>query len=84
MVFKLTGVVVEEVGCLKRTILGEIKMKEIMGLYMILIAIYFVNLTNITLFNAEWNGIAMWLSTGLFIAGTAYYLMSRDSIKKNK
>ncbi|WP_198166203.1 MULTISPECIES: hypothetical protein [Sporosarcina] len=57
-------------------------MKEIMGLYVILIAIYFVNLTNITLFNAEWNGIAMWLSTGLFIAGTAYYLMSRESIKK--
>ena len=59
-------------------------MKEIMGLYVILTAIYFVNLTNITLFNAELNGIAMWLSTGLFIAGTAYYLMSRDSIKKNK
>lgn len=58
-------------------------MKEIMELYVILIAIYFVNLTNITLFNAEWNGIAMWLSTGLFIAGTAYYLMSRESIKKN-
>ncbi|WP_167693455.1 hypothetical protein [Sporosarcina ureae] len=57
-------------------------MKEIMGLYFILIAIYVVNLTNITLFNGDWNGIAMWLSTGLFIAGTAYYLMSRESIKK--
>jgi hypothetical protein len=63
---------------------GCVKMKEITGLYVILIAIFLVNLTNITLFNGEWNGIAMWLSTGLFIAGTAYFLMSRDSIKKNK
>ena len=59
-------------------------MKEITGLYIILIAIFFVNLTNITLFNGEWNGIAMWLNTGLFIAGTAYFLMSRDAIKKKK
>jgi hypothetical protein len=59
-------------------------MKEITGLYVIFIAIFLVNLTNITLFNGEWNGIAMWLSTGLFIAGTAYFFMSRDSIKKNK
>jgi hypothetical protein len=63
---------------------GCVKMKEITGLYVILIAIFLVNLTNITLFNGEWNGIAMWLSTGLFIAGTAYFFMSRDSIKKNK
>lgn len=63
---------------------GCVKMKEITGLYVILIAIFFVNLTNTTLFNGEWNGIAMWLSTGLFIAGTAYFFMSRDSIKKNK
>ena len=59
-------------------------MKEITGLYVILAAIYFVNLTNMTLFNNEWNGIAMWLNTGLFVAGTTYFLLSRDSIKKNK
>ena len=59
-------------------------MKEITGLYVILAAIFFVNLTNMTLFNNEWNGIAMWLNTGLFVAGTTYYLLSRDSIKKNK
>ena len=59
-------------------------MKEITGLYVILAAIFFVNLTNMTLFNNEWNGIAMWLNTGLFVAGTTYFLLSRDSIKKNK
>lgn len=57
-------------------------MKEIIGLYVILNALYFVNLTNITLLNGDWDGIAMWLNTGLFIAGTVYYLMSRESIKK--
>ena len=59
-------------------------MKEIKGLYVILVAIFFVNLTNMTLFNNEWNGIVMWLNTGLFIAGTAYFLLSKDAIKKNK
>lgn len=59
-------------------------MKEITGLYIIITAIFLVNLTNITLFNGEWNGIAMWLSVGLFIAGTAYFLMSREAIRKKK
>ncbi|ARD48291.1 hypothetical protein SporoP37_09045 [Sporosarcina sp. P37] len=57
-------------------------MKEIKGLYIILCSIFLVNLTNITLFNGDWNGIAMWLSTGLFIAGTAYYLLSRNTVTK--
>lgn len=59
-------------------------MEEITGLHIILIAIFFVNLTNIKLFNGKCNGIAMWLSSGLFIAGTAYFLMIRDAIKKKK
>lgn len=59
-------------------------MKEIKGLYVILVAMFFVNLTNMTLFNNEWNSIAMWLNTVLFVAGTAYFLLSKDAIKKNK
>lgn len=59
-------------------------MKEIIGLYVILIAMFFVNLANITLFNGEWNGIALWINTGLFIVGTTYFLMSRDVIRKSK
>lgn len=59
-------------------------MKKIIGLYVILVAMFLVNLTNITLFSGEWNGIAMWVSTGLFIAGTAYFLMSKDAIRKNE
>ncbi|WP_391118998.1 hypothetical protein [Psychrobacillus sp. L3] len=52
-------------------------MKPITGLYIIILLMQFITLTNITLFNGEWNGIAMWLSTGLFIAGTAFYLLNR-------
>ncbi|WP_139993280.1 hypothetical protein [Kurthia sp. Dielmo] len=59
-------------------------MKEIKGLYVILVAMFFVNLTNMTLFNNEWNGIAMWLNTVLFVASTAYFLLSKDAINKNK
>lgn len=33
-------------------------MKEIKGLYVILVAMFFVNLTNMILFNNEWNGMA--------------------------
>ncbi|WP_185907840.1 hypothetical protein [Psychrobacillus soli] len=52
-------------------------MKAITGLYIIIVFMQFITLTNITLFNGEWNGIAMALSTGLFIAGTAFYFMNR-------
>ncbi|WP_192797420.1 hypothetical protein [Psychrobacillus glaciei] len=52
-------------------------MKPITGLYIIIVFMQFITLTNITLFNGEWNGIAMWFSTGLFIAGTAFYLLNR-------
>jgi len=59
-------------------------MKTTTGLYLFFIAIHFVNLTNLTLFKGEWNGIAMWLNTGLFIAGTAYYLLNRNADRKNE
>ncbi|WP_186321382.1 hypothetical protein [Bacillus sp. FJAT-22090] len=54
-------------------------MKAITGLYIIIVLMQFITLTNITLFNGEWNGIAMWLSTGLFIAGTTFFLMNRKA-----
>ena len=59
-------------------------MKATTGLYILFIAVYLVNLTNITLFNGDWNGIAMWLNTGLFIAGTAYYLLNRNATRKTE
>lgn len=59
-------------------------MKGITGLYILLAAIHLVHLTNYTLLSGEWNGIAMWLSTGLFIGGTAYYGMNKRDSKKAK
>ncbi|PIC81666.1 hypothetical protein CSV75_02700 [Sporosarcina sp. P18a] len=57
-------------------------MKTTTGLYLFFIAIHLVNLANITLFKGEWNGITMWLSTGLFIAGTAYYAFNKSTTQK--
>lgn len=54
-------------------------MKSITGLYILFVLIHLINLANITLFNNEWNGITLWLSTGLFIAGTSFYLLNRKA-----
>lgn len=58
---------------------GAKTMRAITGLYIIVILMHFIWLTNFTLLNGEWSGIAMWLSTGLFIGGTAFYLINRKS-----
>ena len=40
-------------------------------------------LTNVTLLNGEWNGITMWLCTGIFIFSCAIFSSSRiDASKK--
>ena len=59
-------------------------MKTTTGLYLFFIAIHLVNLANITLSKGEWNGITMWLSTGLFIAGTAYYGINKSATRKTE
>ncbi|PIC77633.1 MULTISPECIES: hypothetical protein [Sporosarcina] len=59
-------------------------MKTTTGLYLFLIAIHLLNLANITLSKGEWNGITMWLSTGLFIAGTAYYAFNKSATRKTE
>ena len=59
-------------------------MKEITGLYVILAAIFFVNLTNMTLFNNEdGSGIAMWLNTGLFCSWYCLFFIEAEiSLRK--
>lgn len=54
-------------------------MKTNTGLYIIIALMHLVWLTNFTLLKGEWTGIDMWLSTGFFIAGTAFYLANRKS-----
>lgn len=51
---------------------------------LILIGImHVINLSNITLFDGKWNGIAMWANTGLFIAAIAFYFMGRANSKNS-
>jgi hypothetical protein len=42
---------------------------------------HFITLSNITLFDGRWNGIAMWLNTVLFISAIAFYFMGRTNSK---
>ncbi|AKR09593.1 hypothetical protein E8M24_31530 [Bacillus thuringiensis] len=48
-------------------------MKYINGLYISLILMMFINLSNITIFNNEYSGIAMYISSVIFIIGTAFF-----------
>ncbi|PUB08294.1 hypothetical protein C8K15_1366 [Paenisporosarcina sp. OV554] len=52
-------------------------MKTSTGLLILIVLMHLITLTNITLFNGNWNGIALWLSTGLFIAAIAFYLLGK-------
>lgn len=42
----------------------------------------FVVLMNVTVFNGDWDGIMMWLTTGLFIGICAVYASER--MKRNR
>lgn len=45
--------------------------------------IQFCILTNITLLNGEWDGITMWVCTGIFIFSCAVFGSSRIDASKN-
>ena len=40
-------------------------------------------LTNITLLDGEWDGITMWLCTGIFIFACTIFGLSRKNASKN-
>lgn len=40
-------------------------------------------LTNITLLDGEWDGITMWLCTGIFIVACTIFGLSRKDASKN-
>lgn len=39
-----------------------------------------VVLTNVTLFDSKWNGIMMFICTGLFILGTYFYVKGKGKL----
>jgi hypothetical protein len=56
-------------------------MKTSTGLLILIAIMHFITLSNIPLFDGRWNGIAMWLNTGLFIAAIAFYFLGRTNSK---
>ena len=56
-------------------------MKTSTGLFILIVIMHFVSLSNITLFDGRWNGLVMWLNTGLFMAAIAFYFMGRANSK---
>ncbi|WP_017381915.1 hypothetical protein [Paenisporosarcina sp. TG-14] len=57
-------------------------MKTSTVLLILIVLMHLVTLTNITFFNGDWNGLALWLNTGLFIAAIAFYSMGKTKNKK--
>lgn len=54
------------------------------GLYISICLMHFVILSNITIFNGEWNGITMWLCTGIFLVATALFISANKKYKKQE
>lgn len=54
------------------------------GLYISICLMQIVILSNITIFDGEWNGITMWLCTGIFIVATALFISTNKKYKKHE
>ena len=52
-------------------------MKYINGLYISLVIIFFVQLASMTIFNDSYSGIATFISLGVFIIGTAFFVNAK-------
>lgn len=52
-------------------------MKYIKGLYMTLVLMMFINLLSTTVFNDKYSGITMFISLGIFIIGSAFFVNAK-------
>ncbi|WP_088362596.1 hypothetical protein [Bacillus cereus] len=52
-------------------------MRYIKGMYVSLVLMMFVILLNTTVFNDEYSGIAMFVSLGIFIVGSAFFINAK-------
>ncbi|MGF9853518.1 hypothetical protein ABHN09_18480 [Bacillus paramobilis] len=60
-------------------------MKYINGLYISLILMVFVNLLNTTIFDNEYSGITMYISSVIFVIGSAFFInIKRLKISEKK
>lgn len=56
---------------------GGVDMNHSLVLYIANCLMQLIILTNITLLNGQWDGIALWLCTGIFIFSSAIFALSR-------
>lgn len=59
-------------------------MKYVNGLYVTIVLMQFTVLTNATLLDNNYSGIVMFVCTGLFIIGTAFYVSAKNTGKSGK
>jgi len=55
---------------------GDKQMRVILILYISICLMQVIILTNITLFDGQWNGITMWLCTAIFIFSSTVFSLS--------
>ncbi|MED1407147.1 hypothetical protein P4U07_31285 [Bacillus mycoides] len=53
-------------------------MKYINGLYISLILMMFINLLNTTIFDNKYSGITMYISSVIFIIGSAFFINAKQ------
>ena len=58
-------------------------MKHSLILFIAICLMQLCILTNVTLLNGEWNGIMMWVCTGIFIFACTIFGLSRKESSKN-
>ncbi|KMY32283.1 hypothetical protein ACZ11_09055 [Lysinibacillus xylanilyticus] len=54
-----------------------------LALYLATCFMQFIILINITLFNSQWDGMTMWLCTGIFIFSTAIFVSSKSNKRRS-
>ncbi|PDY25752.1 hypothetical protein [Bacillus nitratireducens] len=53
-------------------------MKNINGLYISLILMMFVTLLNTTIFDNEYSGITLYISSVIFVIGSAFFINTKQ------
>ncbi|MBN8209018.1 hypothetical protein JI666_09700 [Bacillus sp. NTK071] len=57
-------------------------MKTYTILFILLFVMHTTTLVNVTIFNGEWNGIVLFLSTTLFMIAAFYFAIERRANKR--
>lgn len=53
-------------------------MKFVTAMYVVIIMMLIVNLVNVTFLEGGYDGISLWLCTGLFFVGTIFFVNAKQ------